>query len=61
MTVRELISELQKHDLDKKVYMGYDGNIAMTKAQEVIEAGDNERDSWWPVKPGDIVILNDGD
>jgi len=59
MTVGELISELQKQDKDRRVFMGYDGNIVVTEPQavELIVEG-QVGECWWRVEPGDVVILS---
>lgn len=59
MIVSELIDALQKLDGNSRVFMGYDGNVVVTEAHEVVSPTSEDviRDCWWHVKPGDTVIL----
>ena len=58
MKVKELIEQLQKVDGEKRVFMGYDGNVVVTEPCEVIQPDEERIEScWWRVHPGDVVIL----
>lgn len=59
MKVKELIEQLQKVNSDAQVFMGYDGNIVVTKAAEVEEIKSEGAigNCWYSVKLGDVVIL----
>jgi hypothetical protein len=58
VTVKELISELQKRDPESRVFMGYDGNVVVSESDSVVSPSEEEIEvCWWSVRPGDTVIL----
>jgi hypothetical protein len=61
MKVKELIAELQKVDGESRVFMGYDGNMVVTKPSHVeILLTEKQLGEWClPAKIGDTVILCD--
>lgn len=59
MKVKELIELLQEVNPDAEVFMGYDGNIVVTKPEAVDEIKFENAigNCWHSVKVGDVVIL----
>jgi hypothetical protein len=59
MKVKELIEQLQAVNPEARVFMGYDGNIVVTEADEAEELTSEAAigNCWCDVKVGDVVIL----
>ena len=60
LKVKDLIVLLQGMNPDAVVFMGYDGNIVVTRPVGVVEIASEEDmgDCWFRVQIGDVVILS---
>lgn len=59
MTASELIAQLQDLPPNTRIFMGYDGNVVVERADKVLlceTEGDIYR-CWYAMDPGDAVIL----